>query len=75
MGFTLRQMRREVEAAVAALREYGDQNVHYVDGLRVLGPDSAHLLPDDLHPNAERYRLMGHNFAPILGAIIGRQAG
>ncbi len=73
VGFTLRQMRQEVEAAVTTLQEFGDCNVHYVDGLQVLGPDAAHLLPDDLHPNAEGYRLMGHNFTRILGAILGRQ--
>ncbi len=62
VGFTLQVMRNEVAAAVATLQAQGDRNLHYVDGLTVFGPDSAHLLPDDLHPNAEGYRLMGKNF-------------
>ena len=30
--------------------------------LELFGPDLAHLLPDDLHPNAEGYKIMGQNF-------------
>ena len=62
VGFTLSMMRDQVEEAVRRLRAHGDGNVHYVDGLDILGPDLAHLLPDDLHPNAEGYRCMGRNF-------------
>ena len=62
VGFTLRAMRGEVRAAVEALRAHGDANVHYVDGLEVFGADLAHLLPDELHPNAEGYKVMGRNF-------------
>lgn len=63
VGFTLELMREEVAAAVDALQAHGDKNVHYVDGLTIFGPDDAHLLPDELHPNAEGYRLMGERFA------------
>ena len=62
VGFTLQAMRQEVEAAVEALRAHGDANIHYIDGLRIFGPESADLLPDQLHPNAEGYQLMGKNF-------------
>ena len=62
VGFHLKKMREEVYAAAEALRAYGDRNVHYVDGLRVFGEDSVHLLPDALHPDAEGYRVMGKNF-------------
>ncbi|MEZ4836426.1 MAG: SGNH/GDSL hydrolase family protein [Caldilineaceae bacterium] len=58
-GFTLRAMRDEVQAAVTALQAHGDRNVHYIDGLTIFGPESAHLLPDDLHPDAKGYQLMG----------------
>jgi hypothetical protein len=62
VGFTLDAMRCEVEEAVGLLRAQGDKNVHYVNGLEVFGSDLAHLLPDDLHPNAEGYKVMGQNF-------------
>ncbi len=62
VGFHLKRMREEVQAAAEALQTHGDQNVHYVDGLRVFGADYVHLLPDDLHPDAEGYRVMGKNF-------------
>ena len=44
------------------MQAVGDANLHYVDGLEILGPEEAHLLPDDLHPDAEGYRLMGDRF-------------
>lgn len=72
VGFTLRMMRDEVWAAVSACRGRGDRNIHYVDGLSVLGPESVHLMPDELHPNAEGYRLMGRRFAKILADILAR---
>ena len=62
VGFTLRAMREEVRAAVETLRAAGDQHVYYVDGLEVFGADLAHLLPDQLHPNAEGYKVMGRSF-------------
>ena len=62
VGFHLKGMREEVQAAAEALQSHGDRNVHYVEGLRVFGPDYEHLLPDALHPDAEGYRVMGKNF-------------
>ena len=62
VGFTLAEMRREVEEAVEVMRDQGDLNLHYVSGLELFGPDLAHLLPDDLHPDAEGYEIMGQNF-------------
>jgi hypothetical protein len=62
VDFTLQDMRDEVALAVETLRAQGDANLHYVDGLEIFGPDLAHLLPDELHPNAEGYKLMGRNF-------------
>ena len=63
VGFHLKGMREEVQAAAEALRAHGDKQIHYIDGLSVFGTDYVHLLPDDLHPDAEGYRVMGKNFA------------
>ena len=62
VGFTLVEMRLQVEEAVQAMRDWGDTNLHYIDGLDIFGPDLAHLLPDELHPDAEGYKVMGQNF-------------
>lgn len=75
VGFTLSDMREEVAAAADALRAYGDRNIHYVNGLDVLGPAHGHLLPDKLHPNAEGYRLMGRNFLDkVIAQIFPKRA-
>jgi hypothetical protein len=68
VGMTLRIMREEVEAAVETLRAHGDRHLYYVNGLEILGPEHGHLLPDELHPNAEGYRLMGRNFLQKVAA-------
>jgi len=62
VGFTLQAMRDEVVAAADVLQAAGDSALHYVDGLEIFGAEYTHLLPDELHPDAEGYRLMGQNF-------------
>ncbi|MEW6355241.1 MAG: SGNH/GDSL hydrolase family protein [Planctomycetota bacterium] len=61
-GLNLTKMRRYIREAVEIFKARGDKNIHYVDGLTLLGPDHAHLQPDDCHPNAEGYKLLGRNF-------------
>ena len=68
--FTLRAMREEVAQAVCAIRARGGSNVHYVDGLSLFGPEHVHMLPDDLHPNAEGYETMGRNFLREVAAPL-----
>ncbi|HRU06465.1 MAG TPA: SGNH/GDSL hydrolase family protein [Candidatus Brocadiia bacterium] len=63
VGFTLEQMRQVTKDAVDLLRAHGDKKLYYINGLDILGPAEAGLLPDNLHPNAEGYRLMGQRFA------------
>lgn len=62
VGFKLSLMRKEVAAGVAVLQAHSDSNLHYLDGRELFGPDTSHLLPDGLHPNAEGYRIIAHNF-------------
>ena len=61
-GFTLVEMRRQVQEIVEVFRKNGDDQLFYVNGLAILSESHADLLPDDLHPNAEGYKLMGHHF-------------
>jgi lysophospholipase L1-like esterase len=74
VGFDLRWMRQEVQAAVETLQAHGDRNIYYVNGLDVLGPDRAHLLPDGLHPNAQGYKVMGRRFSQIVSDLVPQYA-
>ena len=62
VGLTIEDMRHEVEEAVLAMRGQGDENLHYVSGLEIFGTDLGRLLWDELHPDAEGYKVMGRNF-------------
>ncbi|NOU64629.1 GDSL family lipase [Paenibacillus sp. LMG 31461] len=58
VGLNLVTMREEIREAVQILTSYGDEHLAYVDGLDVFGQAFADKLPDDLHPNAEGYKIM-----------------
>jgi len=72
-GMSLQTMRQEVFEAVEIVREKGDKSLHYVDGLRLFGPEYATNLPDLVHPDAEGYRILGHNFVREVFDRIGVQ--
>lgn len=61
-GMTLVIMREEIQEAVHILQSYGDSNLYYIDGLEIFGGMYANLLPDQLHPNAEGYKIMAKHF-------------
>jgi hypothetical protein len=61
-GLTMRMMRAELAAAAETLRARGDKNFYFVDGLTILGPEHAALLPDNCHPSPEGYAVWGENF-------------
>ncbi len=65
-GVTLRQMRTILEEVVAARQAAGDRNIRYLSGLELFGEADAALLPDNLHPNTEGYRLMGERFHRLM---------
>lgn len=66
VGLTLTQMRNELELAVQDIQQLGDLNLHYVNGLEVFGADYSGYLPDQLHPDAEGYRIMGSRFGEMI---------
>ena len=53
MAFTLVQFREALADMVAVLREAGDANLFYRDGLELFGQADEPLLPDLLHPNGD----------------------
>jgi len=50
-----------------------DGNLHYLDGLRLYGPDDADdlPLPDRLHPDGATHRRIGERFAHLAFAAKG----
>lgn len=67
---TLPMIRSELYAAYETLRSHGDEQLYYINGLDVLDEQYAHLLPDQLHPNAEGYRVMADHFDRAVRKII-----
>lgn len=62
LGFTLPLMREAIEETVEQLRERGDRQLYYQNGLNWLGPEDEAFLTDGLHPGAEGYELLGQRF-------------
>tara|TARA_Y100000031_G_C7872520_1_gene227018 strand:- start:10 stop:438 length:429 start_codon:yes stop_codon:yes gene_type:complete len=62
VGFSLSDMREEVTDAVELLKAQGDSNIHYVDGLKIFGPEYVDMLPDELHPDAKGYEVLARSF-------------
>lgn len=62
---TLAVMRECLAEIVDKFKARGDTNIEYLDGLKLLGPDDAHYLPDQLHPNGDGYELIGRRFADL----------
>lgn len=59
---TLVAMRGALRQVVDVRRAAGDVHLDYLDGLDVLGPADAGLLPDGLHPNAAGHRVMAERY-------------
>jgi len=75
LGFTLREMRTEIEEAACSLAACGDRHVRYIDGLTIFGPELAAYLPDQLHPDGTGYTLMGQSVGDIVMEPLARQYG
>ncbi|CAN7520693.1 GDSL-type esterase/lipase family protein [Paenibacillus sp. LjRoot153] len=69
VGMSLVTMRKEIQEAVNILSAYGDLNLTYVDGLDIMGEAYVDFLPDQLHPNAEGYKIMAQH---VLGKLNDR---
>ncbi len=65
-GMTLVKMREQIAEAVELLREDGDLNLYYFNGLDIFGEPELDLLPDELHPNGDGYRKYAQNFLRVV---------
>lgn len=74
VGMTLELMRQRLAETCQLLRERGDQNLHYVDGLSLMGPDDVHLYADGIHPSAEGYRFLADAYAQKVMPQLGFKA-
>jgi len=71
VGMTLERMRERLAAACDVMRGQGDGNLHYVDGLSLMGPDDVHLYIDGIHPSAEGYRFLAKAWAREVAPKLG----
>ncbi len=62
VDMTLQIMRQRLVEAVDVLRGHGDNHLHYVDGLSLMGADDVHLYIDGIHPSAEGYRFLAEAY-------------
>ena len=37
-------------------------NIYYINGLNLFGSNYVHFLPDDVHPDAEGYKVIAKKF-------------
>jgi hypothetical protein len=61
-GLTAQMMRKHIEDIVRIFKSRGDSNIYYFDGLDLLGPEFAHLQPDNIHPDGEGNIKLAENF-------------
>ena len=66
VGFNVAEMRAETEDAVTRLRNAGDSRIRYFDGLTLYGPEYGHLMPDNLHPNAQGYKELAQRMTEVV---------
>ncbi len=64
-------MRQRLAEACDVLQAQGDSNLHYVDGLSIMGPDDVDLYIDGIHPSAEGYRFLAKGWAREVAPKLG----
>lgn len=63
VGYTISAMRDTIRDVYTALKENGDQHIHYVNGLDVFDLDLiSRYTVDQCHPNGDGIEIMAENF-------------
>jgi hypothetical protein len=68
-GLTTIMMRSQISEIVEIFKKRGDRNLHYIDGLNLLGSELSHLQPDKIHPDGEGNLKLAENFQRELRPI------
>lgn len=71
LGLTLVDVRRVLWETVELFRSRGDDRMFYISGLDLFGPEYLPFLPDQLHPNAEGYRLLAKRYSKTVMPHFG----
>lgn len=66
-GLSLVNIRETLREVTELFRSEGDQAIHYIHGLDILGQQHAWMLPDGLHPHTEGYEYMAQRLLKHLG--------
>ena len=71
---SLEIMREILQGIVKQFKEYGDENIYYMNGLNLLDERYNDYLSDGLHPDAEGQYIIADNFSKyIIEGIFGDQ--
>jgi hypothetical protein len=62
LSMTLQEMRMTLAEIVTICQASGDEQIFYIDGMKLFGPDELPWLPDQLHPNAAGQSVMADHF-------------
>ena len=64
------KIREDAHKFVRNSRRKGDSNMHFLDGLNLLGPDETFGLVDGVHPISLGFYLIAKGFVPILKKVL-----
>jgi len=64
------KIREDARKFVRNCRHKGDTNMHFLDGLKLLGPDETFGLVDGVHPISLGFYLIAKGFMPILKKVL-----
>ncbi|MBL4702150.1 MAG: hypothetical protein JKX85_12930 [Phycisphaeraceae bacterium] len=64
VGMSLSDCRKQVRIAVQTVVQHdGDKHLYYHDGLELFGPQQAHHMPDELHPDGDGIHMLAKHYS------------
>ena len=63
VGMSLSDYRQQVRIAVQTVQQHdNDKHLYYHDGLEIFGPQQAHHMPDELHPDGDGIHVLAKHY-------------